>query len=176
MLDVEVAEFAGADAGVEEQVDDGLVADAGGPGVGAFAFAGAGVGAGGLAEVEHGLNVVLGEGDDGALFGPGAGYGADDVLVGEALFGGPGPARGEGGVDVEDGFFGEGFGGTGGDAGGGDGSLAEVGEEGVDLLGGDLIEEGVAEEPVEDVLVGVEGVGGELLGAFLQDESLDGLG
>ncbi len=75
----EVAELGGADAGVDEQGDDGPVAESGGPAVGAAALAGAGVVVGAVAGGEHGLDVALGVGDDFALLGSGRVDVADDV-------------------------------------------------------------------------------------------------
>jgi len=92
--EAEVAEFSGADAGVQKEVDDGFVAQgdfgrAGGTGVRA-SLPGGGIFGG----PEQGLDFVSSEGFDDGRVGVGWGDVTDDVVVGVAFAGGPGPEGG----------------------------------------------------------------------------------
>ena len=116
VAEAEIAELGAADAGVEEEEDDGAIAEltaarALGGGVGGGA-PGVGVGAG----VEEGLDLLTGEGDDGFAVGFGDVDGAGVVLIGVSLFYCPRPDAAEAGVDVYNGFGGESAGRTIGDA------------------------------------------------------------
>ena len=173
------ADLGGAGAGIKEQQDEGAVAEGSGAAVGTLAFAGAGVGLAAFAGFEEGLDVGAAERLDDGLLGLGWDDGADDVVIGQALFDGPGPQCGEADVDVTNGLIGEAARGTGGDAGGGDGPGAEVGEEAADVVGGDVGQGGVSDEGLEfGEAVGVVGDGfdAEVAGASIEEVALDGLG
>jgi len=177
--DVEVGELAGADAGVGEGEDDGAVAElleVGQLGLGLKGGApGAGVGGG----VEEGADLGVGEGvDDGGLgFGGVDGFG--EVLGGVAFGDGPGPKGAEAGVDVLDGFGGEGFFGAFCDAAGGDPCGQELLEEGAELGLGDLVDVWIGGGEVglqaaEAEFVVAEGVGAHAGDLFGEEEAGDG--
>ena len=95
-MDVEVgdgggAEFGCAQAGIEEDEDDGAVAFSAGEGVGAGSFAGAGVFAGAACVFEELFDFCEGVGGDGALVGFGGGDLAGEVGFDEGWGAGGGP-------------------------------------------------------------------------------------
>jgi hypothetical protein len=136
VAELEGAEFGDAEAGIEEDDEDGDVAVLGGAPTFAHAVVAAVVdfhAGGGGDEAPH---FVFGVG----LHGVGVGAGADDVAqdVGDAkLGGGPRPECGQGDPGVEDGFGGEVE------------VVVEVGEEGVDLGGFDGFDFGVFDPDAE---------------------------
>ena len=96
----------------------------------------------------------------------GAGDLADDVGFDEAGVDHPGPEGGEADVVVVEGFAGD--------------AVGVVGEEGLDVVGGDLVEGGVGVEVLLEEAVGVvvvgDGVGGEGAGVEVELVALEGLG
>ena len=115
--DGEAAEFAGADAGVEEDEDEGAVAAAQVGGAGVAAAGTVAVGAGLFDGAQEGVHLLTGEGLHGGGGWAGRGDLGGDVGGGVALGYGPAPEAAQGGVGVEDGFGREDGGGTRGDAG-----------------------------------------------------------
>lgn len=105
VFDLNVAQLLSADAGIEEDEDDGAVAVGGGAAVGG---GGAGFpGARAIAGFEEGLDFLAGDGLDNGGFNGGGLDGADEVALDQVLLNGPGPESGEVSVDVVDGFGGE---------------------------------------------------------------------
>ncbi len=162
----QVDEFAGTQAGVEEQEDDEAIAEGGGAAVGGFAFAGAGVGTGAIAGLQHGVDVGAGVvGQDGGFFGLGTVDGAQDVPVDHVLGDGPGPEGGEAGVVVQCGFV-------------ADAVLA--GQETADVVGGDAGQGGIVGQEVCEFVEGggvvAQGVPAEATGAGVEQVAVDGIG
>jgi len=176
--DGEVAEFGTAEAGVEQDEDDGAVAVGGGTlGFGVLTgFPGAGV----VAGFEEGLDVFFAEGIDARGLKLGRVDGADDVFVDIALVDAPGPEGAECDVDVVYGFGCEVDLASGSDAVGvGYVVVLEPGEERDDLGAGDFGEGGIVGEEEEEfvvtVLVVEDGVARFAGGGFVEDTALDGL-
>jgi len=178
--DGEAAEFGAADAGVEEEEENGLVAVGGGAAVanGGAVVPGAGPGGG----FEKGLDLVFGEGFDGGGFEFGRVDVAEVVGLDVALVEGPLPEGAAGDVDVVFGFGGEFAGWAGGDAAGrvGDVFVLEPGEELDELVAGDVGDGGLGVEVCEEFAVGVavvgDGVFGAAGGGFVEDAAVGGAG
>jgi len=116
--DAQFAEFADADAGVEEEEEDGAIAEGAACGQLGLCVGAALPGRGERGGVEELLDLVAAERFDDGRLGLRRVDALDDVVGGVAFFDGPGPEAAEAGVDIADGFGGEGARGPFGDAGG----------------------------------------------------------
>lgn len=158
------AELGNAQAGVEQEQDDGAGALGVGQGVIGGCFAGAGVGASAAAGIDQGAAIGLGEGDNGGAVGARGWDGVKEIGGAEAFGYSPGPEGGEGDVMIEYGFGAEG---------------GEGGEPGGEVIGGDAGNEGIGAEVVDELFVGdeiiIDGVLGEAAGVRMEGVTFDSL-
>lgn len=101
VADGQAAELAGAEAAVQEEIDDGAIARGGGVAVPARALARALIGSGFVHGVQERFDLELAEGLNHTLFRDGRGNVADDVARGQALVHRPAPQGRETGVMAE---------------------------------------------------------------------------
>src|SRR3989337_363280 len=109
LVDLQVAQFGGADAGIDQEQDDGTVAGSVGNGMGGGALSRSRIEWRGGQAGGHGADIIQGVRDDGALLGPGALDSLKDALDDQALGLAPGPQGGEAGVVVEQSLLGDGL-------------------------------------------------------------------
>lgn len=177
VADVEATEFAGADAGVEEDADQGCIAELLEVRQLRCGLWGVVPGCAVRAGVEEGGDLGAGEWFDHGLLGARDVDLAGEVFRGVAFVDAPGPEGAEAGVYVFDGFGAEGFGRAFGDAGRCEFCAQELIEEGAEVGQGDLFElEVVAEvglESAEGEGVVADGVGAAAGDLFVEEEAGD---
>jgi len=162
VADGQAAQFRGANAGVEQKIDDAAVAGGGRDDVLTWSLAGALVGRALVHGGQEGFDLGLAEGIDEPLFGSGLRNVAHDVAGGDAFGDGPAPESRQRGVMADERFLAEG---------------RETVEESFDVGLGDIGDEWIAGEVAgqlfEDDGVELDCVLAEPPGIAFEEESLD---